>query len=260
MGHVRLKRLPASQKWQHVVALLIEGASVNDLATASADAAEAALRHAREDPVLIESFWLLTQLPLAARAPSFIEATRRVGLELTDKPSLLEVVAAYSDAVDRANQREGRLTDFGEIARRAGSESLSAFVGADLPGLFAPEPGEVVLALGKLAAPDRFAKLTRDYFARLTTRHLDYYLSRAIPDHVGPTRQIATVADHAAFNAALEQHCREASRIVEEFAGGWYSKTNYLGGITPTKARGFIFVALRKISDELNKRRSSESA
>ena len=112
--------------------------------------------------------------------------------------------------------------------------------------------------MGKLAAPDRFARLARDFFARLTQRHLDYYLSRTLSNHVGPGRQLATTADHSAFDAALEQHCREASRIVEAFAGGWFSKANYQGGITPAKARDFAFVALGKIAGELRRRQAED--
>ena len=114
------------------------------------------------------------------------------------------------------------------------------------------------LALGKLAAPDRLARSARDFFARLTQRHLDYYLSRTLSDHVGPGRRLATPADHSSFNAALDLHCREASRIVEEFAGGWFSKTTYQGGITQEKARDFAFVALGKISAELKKREAED--
>ena len=41
MGHIRLGRLPRTWKWQQVVALLAEAASVDRIAAASADAAEA---------------------------------------------------------------------------------------------------------------------------------------------------------------------------------------------------------------------------
>jgi len=67
MGHIRLGRLPATKKWQQVVALLSRGASLEQIAGASAEAAEISLEHARRDPALLQSFWLLTQLPLAAR-------------------------------------------------------------------------------------------------------------------------------------------------------------------------------------------------
>ena len=88
----------------------------------------------------------------------------------------------------------------------------------------------------------------------MAQQHLDYYLSRTLSQHVGPGQRLATPAEHSAFQAALDQHCREAARIVEAFAGGWFSKTNYQGGITREKASDFAFVALGKVSAELKKR------
>jgi hypothetical protein len=254
MGHIRLKQLPATLKWRQVVSLLAIGASVGDVARASAEAAEDALTHARRDPSLAHSYWLLTQIPLAARAPDFAAAAAAVGVKIGADPSLMELVGAFSRAIDDAKARRSGCTDFGEMALSAATESLATSVAADLPGLFGPNPGDVRLALGKFAAPDRFARLARDFFARLTQRHLDYYLSRTLSNHVGPGQRLPTIADHSAFNVALEQHCREASRIVETFAGGWFSKTQYAGGITPEKARDFVFVALGKISAELRRR------
>jgi hypothetical protein len=247
--------LPATRKWQQVVALLSRDAGTEDIAAASAEAAEVSLEHARQDPALRQSFWLLTQIPLAARSPDYPESLRSLGVGVRDTPSLLETIGAFSAAVDRHVDSSGTRTDLGELAQHTAAESLAAMAGSDLPSLFGPTPEDARLALGKLAAPDRFAKLARDFFARLTQRHLDYYLSRALSNYVGPGHSIGSIDGHTAFNAALEQHCREAARIVEAFAGGWYSKTNFEGGVTPEKARAFIFVALRKIGQELRKRR-----
>ena len=258
MGHVRLRRLPASRKWREVVALLADGAPVQDIAAASADAAEKALKHARSDPALSYSLWLLTQIPLAARAPDFEAAARKLGLDLGSEPTLMDIVGAYGDAVDRATSGRMGRTDLGAMAQDAAAESLATVAGSDLPSLFGATPLDVRVALGKLAAPDRFALLARDFFAKLTQRHLDYYLSRTLADHVGPGQRFATTADHSAFNAALENHCQEASRIIEAFAGGWFSKTNYQGGITSTKARDFAFVALGKIAAELRRRQAED--
>ncbi len=259
MGHVRLKRLPASRKWRQVVALLASGAAVEHVAAAGAEAAESALEAARRDPVLAHAIWLLTQIPLAARAPDFGEAAWKLGLDISSEPALIDVVAAFSDAVDHATASARGRTDLGEMARLAAAESLAAAAAHDLPSLFGESPEDVRLAFGRLAAPDRFARLARDFFARLTQRHLDYYLSRTLADHVGPGRRLATAADHSGFDAALDLHCREAARIVEDFAGGWFSKTNYQGGITPQKARDFAFVALGKISAELRKRETEDA-
>jgi hypothetical protein len=132
------------------------------------------------------------------------------------------------------------------MAQHAAAESLAALAGSELPTLFGQTSADVRMAIGKLAAPDRFARLAREFFARLTQRYLDYYLSRTLSDQVGPGRRLPSADDHVAFGTALEQHCREASRIVEAFAGGWFSKANFEGRLTPETARSFLFVALRE--------------
>ena len=98
MGHIRLGTLPATRKWREVVGLVSGGAPPDLIAGASASAAEAALRHARDDPALLHSFWLLTQLPLAARAPDFLESLGALGLRIDRDPSLLEIVGALNEA------------------------------------------------------------------------------------------------------------------------------------------------------------------
>ena len=201
-------------------------------------------------------FWLLTQIPLAARAPDFRESLQQLGLNVPASPSLFDVLGAFAFAVDRQSEKSGGRTDLGEMAQHAAAESLAAFVGSELPSLFGPTPADVRTAVGKLAAPDHFARLARDFLARLTQRHLEYYLSRSLSDHVGPGRRLSTPDEHVAFRNSLEQHCREASRIVEAFAGGWFSKANFEGKLTPGKAGSFLFVALRKIGRELRRRRA----
>jgi hypothetical protein len=116
----------------------------------------------------------------------------------------------------------------------------------------------VKLAVGKLASTKQFGILTRDFFARLAKRHLDYYLSRELSNHVGLGARFTSIADHGAFDAALELHCREASRIVEEFSGGWFSKKNFENALTPDEAGRFAYVAFKKVRAELRQRRDDE--
>ena len=234
MGHIRLGRLPQTRKWQYVVGLLGSSAPIDEVAAASAVAAESALREAFADPELTQTVWLLTQLPLAARSANFEAALRGLGLRIDAEPRLLELVGAVSEAVDRHAARVGGRPDLGELAQQA-AESLTEIVGRALPSLFAPTPEEVRKALGRLAAKDRYGELARDFFASLTRRYLDYYLSRELSQHVGPQRRLPTATVHVDFNQALELHCREASRIVEDFAGSWYTKAQFQGGITPDR-------------------------
>jgi hypothetical protein len=258
MGHVRLGRIPNSRKWQQVVDLLTGGAGVDAIAAASSDAAENSLARAAKDPALVRAFWLLTQIPLAARKGNFAEELRRLGLKVGNEPTLMEVVGAFTDAVDRHVRETGRRSDLGEMAQMAASEALATVAGRDLPGLFGPSPQDVRLAIGKLASTNQFSVLARDFFARLTKRHLDYYLSRELSNHVGADGRFKSIADHSEFNAALDLHCREASRIIKEFSGGWFSKKNFENALTPEEAGKFAYVAFKKIRAELRKRRGDD--
>jgi hypothetical protein len=260
MGHIRLGTLPKTQKWEQVVGLIAGGADVERIAAASADAAEYRLERASQDQGLAHAFWLLTQIPKAARQSDFADQLKRLGLEVSSKPTLLEIVGAFTNAVDRHVSTRGNRSDLGEMAQHAAAETLTTLAGRELPSLFGPTAGDVQLAFAKLGTSDRFSIVARDFFSRLTSRSLGYFLSRELSKHVGPNKRFAAVSEHSDFNAALDLHCREASRIIKEFSGGWYGKTLFQeGDISPDKASQFAHVAFKKLRDELRKRRGADA-
>jgi hypothetical protein len=260
MGHVRLGVLPRSKKWRRVVEDLQLGADVGAVATAVAEAAETSLQNASTDPAFLQSFWLLTQLPLAARSNQFTQDLRNLGFQVDDRPVLMDIVAAFSEAVDRHARELGGRTDLGEMAQMAAVESITALVGSSLPSLFEPTPDEVQHAIGRFAGGDRFSTLAREFFARLTQRILNYYLSRELNNHTGPARRFKDDTERREFDVSLDRHCREASRIIEAFAGGWYGKNLYgREGLTPDAVRRFAPVAFKKLREELRKRRDADA-
>jgi hypothetical protein len=260
MGHIRLGVLPKTHKWQEVVAKLEVGDAASAIARASFEAAETDLESASTDPTFLESFWLLTQLPLAARGSTFASDARSLGLPLPDNPSLTQIASAFSAAVDQEAKRSGGRTDLGEMAQMAAAESLIAVIGPRLPSLFGPSPADVQREIGRLSSGQEFAVLAREFFTRLTQRVLHYYLSRELSNHVGGGRRFASDAARGDFDAALDLHCQEASRILKEFVGGWYGKRVYQQreGMTPEAVRGFASVAFRKIRSELRKRQDAD--
>lgn len=259
MGHVRLGVLPKSREWTQVVELLAKGSDVSELAAAVAIAAENELISARGDPVLANTVWLLTQLPLAARTDRFAAELQALGFNAGSEQSLLNIVAGFSGAVDSQISGTAGRTDLGELARQAASESLASLVGNQTPSLFGSSADDVRIELGKFATKDRFGVLARDFFARLTHKTLDYYLSRVLADHVGPDRTFGTLQQQAQFRDALARHCREASLIVEQFAGGWFSKGHFHGTLTRESAQRFSDYALKKMRDELRARRADNA-
>lgn len=258
MGHIRLGTLSRSKKWQQVVGELETGSDAGTIAGASAEAAETALSGAAQDPILANSLWLLTQIPLAARGPDYAKDLEVLGLQVSDSPSLFDLTSAISEAIDDSARAGGGRTDLGEMAQLALIESLTAAVAPQLPSLFTPTPADVRDAVGRLAGGDQFAKFARDFFSRLTHRCLDYYLSRELANHVGEGARFADDGARARFDEALGVHCYETSRIVEAFAGGWYGKNVYQGdGLTRDKVEAFAQYAFRKIRAELVRRRDA---
>jgi hypothetical protein len=196
-------------------------------------------------------------VPLAARTPHFAARLVELGFDYGAERSLLDLVAGFAKAVDRHVAGNGNRTDLGELARQAAAEALSSIAGAAMPSLFETSAGDVQRELARLATKTRFASLAREFFARLTQKILEYYVSRELANHVGPEKPIASIDHQIDFRVALEKHCRETSVIVEQFAGGWFSKTSFQGKLTPASAQAFTDYALKKVRDELCARRAS---
>jgi hypothetical protein len=247
MGHVRLGDLPRTRKWNQVVDLLDSDAPTARVAAATLEASKRGLEDAAKDPALIYTFWLLTQLPLCAKKSDYDESLRRLGVLVADKPGLFDLVGAFSDSIDEYVRRTGGRTDLGELAQMGGAESLAATLRRQADSLFGTTPADVQRELANMATTKNFSFLARDFFSRLSEKYLAYFLSRQL------SNQYRNVDQNRQFREALSLHCKQASKIVEQFAGGWYSKTNYEGGITPRKAANFVHVALKKIRAELEK-------
>ena len=261
VGHQRMGKLPATRKWDKVIALITGGADAAVIAAATAGAADQSLRMGSDDEALRHGFWLLTQIPLMARGTDFAAGLRNLGMEVSGLPTLVEITTALLEAIDQAAHRSGKTTDFSEMASKAAVESLSNIAGRKGEGLFGPgyAADEARAALAGLGTERQFGILARDYVSRLTRHCLDYFLSRELPNHVGLARRFQSIKDHDQFDKALGLHCRETSLIIERFAADWFSKTIYEGGITKEKAGGFVHVALNKVRDELRTRQRAHA-
>ena len=240
-----------------MVDLIGAGGNVQDVAAATSSAAEQQMIDASNDPAVKHSVWLLTQIPTAAAKHDFALELRRLGLLVGDSPTLLEVATAVSAAIDRHVAKQGGGTDLGEMAQLSAVESLTAIAGRELTDLFGEEAIRTQAALRGLGTVKQFAVLARDFFSRLAGRQLDYFLSRELALHVGLNSRFRSIRELKEFERALELHCREASRIIKEFSGQWFSKHTYEGGITEESAGHFAHVAFEKMREELQHRRSA---
>ena len=253
MGHIRLGTLPRTHQWIEVLDLIGGGAGMPDVAAATMDASQNGLLRAAQDPGLVYTAWLLTQVPLAARSDDFADRLRKLGLTVSDSPSLLEIAGGFTGAVDAHLRRTGGRSDLGEMAQMAASETLTALGTPANVALFEAAAPTVQETIRAFSTTKQFGGLAREFFARLSKKYLTYFLSRELSNHVGGNGRFSSIGQHAEFNEGLDLYCRQASRIVEEFSGGWFSKTNFEGGITQAKTAGFVHVALKKLRAELAK-------
>lgn len=254
MGHNTLGVLPRTAYWRSVVQLISEGAPIEEVVAASAEATESTLLNAANDPVFVEAVRLLLAIPAAARSEDFATALRGLGLAVPDRPELLDIVTAAGRRLDEQTRR-GR-TDLGELAGRALCATLSDSIGDRLPGLFEATPEDVQREAGRLSWNKTLAGYSRRFFSRLVADSLSYWLDRTLADHIGEGQRFATIADRTGFDHELDRLAWESSRIIKEFSAGWYGKTLYQDGqFTGRSAAAFGAIAMKKIVDDLRTRR-----
>jgi hypothetical protein len=257
MGHQLLGTLPRSRRWSAVVHLIEDRADVDMVAAAVSLAAEQSMIDASQDPTVQHAFYLIAKIPLAARESDFRAALATIGIAVPEEPMLADVVSGMIEATDACFKETRKKSDYGEIAQISAVEALYAVIGRETRDLFGVTPDVTKSTIGGFATVKQFAVLARDFFARLTRHHINYYLSREISSHVGPNRRFLSVREHRLFEDALDLHCREATRVIKEYSGEWLSKHNFEGGVDLNKAGRFVSYAAKKIRSELRHRRDA---
>jgi hypothetical protein len=262
MGHMRLGNLPASRKWQEVVAMLKAGTiSIPLFAEACANAAEDALRKAADDLTLQKVVEFLCHIPRVAKEKDLPAALLKLGIHVDKNPTITDVAMAITQSLDNYI-RDNRIlrTDLGEMSRYAMLACIQDCVPKAAATLWNATPQDIHHGLASFAAPEKFSDLCQTFYSHLTVRLLKYYVHRELPKHVSHDGAFKSVADLIMFDRALETHCVESSFIMRTFAKDWLGKTYSQGAeINRQKVKGFVYVASKKMSDEFRKRRRPDA-
>ena len=136
------------------------------------------------------------------------------------------------------------------MAQLSAVESLNA-VGVDSWMIYSERLLKRLRRFLQAWAPSRNLRFLHGIILALGSSSTRLLPSRELPQHVGISSRFQTIREHREFEAALDLHCREASRIIKEFAGEWFSKHTYEGGIDEAKAGRFAHVAFQKMREEL---------
>jgi hypothetical protein len=259
-------------------ALAVEPDTLAAVAKATLDAAAAGIERAKDDEGLGYCVHLLVTVARAGRSEDFLDLLSEAGIvdpllgglpdvrmsvataEATKQLTVWELVCGVSDAADRYLRGTRARSDIADMAQLAACECLDASCGAASRSLFDGaggggdngEWGDKAMAslrpaLRAISTETGFAALMHDFIARFTGRFLQYHLSRELSNHVGEGRRFATIEEHNGFLEGLDRHCRMSARIIEKFAGVWYSKHDWKKDHSLAQAKGFASHALEKV-------------
>lgn len=256
MGHVRLGRLPATRKWDEVVALLGgDSSSMQALADAVENAAITALKKAANDMTLVAAVQMLYDIPQAAKEPDFVAALKERGINVPQNPTILDVAQGMAQALDEVSVRSGLRTDIGEMAKHAAIAAFIDSAGKASNTLWDPTPADMQSGIASFTNPSNFGELNQNFNIELSYKVLNYFVQRALPQHISATGPFHSIADVRIYEAGLRKHCTEMSVIMRPFMRDWlgkqYSSKNKVGTKDIAKA---VFVSTNKTAKEQKKR------
>lgn len=254
MGHLRLGVLPKTRSWNRVISLL-DSSPLNTEAVAAAtiQAANQELERTKGDPLLAYCFWLLTKITWSARKGDFLIGLEEIGIDVANSQSALNLISTISDQVrDQAKQYGGSST-FREMANLALKQALSETIMAYTPNLFGSTLDDIQSSCRKYSSKKQFGLLSRRFFSSFFDRFLRYFVDKEVSNHIGPGRSLHSLSDEKIFTDALRLYAWQSSKIVEDYASGWYSKQNWEteGHISISDAKRFMAYALEKFKTEL---------
>lgn len=253
MGHIRVGRLPKTRKWSQVINLLnTRDSTPADIASATAKAAKEFIIKRSTDPSLVFSYWLLTQIARHARTKDFDKELKKFGLDITQANTAFDFLAYLADFTRiQIRLRHNASFPISEFAQLSLQEVLTETIGQRCRSLFGTTLEDIRLACRKYSSPNKFAKLSRLYFSKVLNRCLQFFVSKETANKLGHGRKFEDIFELSDFNAALKSYCFQSAKIVEKFAGGWYSKHVWLDKLSENDAKGFVFIAMDKLREEI---------
>lgn len=254
MGHIRLGRLPKTRRWTEVINLL--DTAPDDpaaLADAVVRAAEHRLRQLANDQGLGYNFWLLTRIAWAARGQNFAEDLSGLGITVSPSTSSLQVIAQVADRVRAELSSAPSSGDFAEIGSLALRTALTDTVAQQGPSLFGSSLEDLQNAFRAYSTQVQFGRLAHRFFGDFFARVLRSYVDRELANHVGSSPGLSNLSESRNFLEGLDLYARQSARIMEHFAGGWYSRHNWesRGEISREETQRFVAYTLQKLRSEL---------
>lgn len=254
MGHLRLGRLPKHRNWQRVIALLdLDPADAHYVARATVAAADSHLKNLGSNGASAYCFWLLVQIASASRYDDMSERLHQLGISISSEDALLTLISRVSDQARTEIRSRHDSDGLSEIAALSLRVALAETVGIQGPSMFESSISDFSRACRVYSTRKHFGTLAKIFFGDFLGRTIKFIIDREIANHVGSGRGIRNVLECRTFVESVDLFSRQSARIVEDFAGGWFSKHEWesAGHISREDAGRFVAFAMKKIRADL---------
>jgi len=255
MGHIRLGRLPKSKQWHDVFdSLQSDAVNSKDIARSASRATQQQFQVLKQDRSLNHCFWILVRIATAARGNDFTAELKRLGVRNPASISPVSLVAQIARAVEAQNRAAGTPSVFSRMAELTLRKVLSDHIVSGSQNLFGQSGlTEIQQACREISTQKHFGNVAREFFAGFTSRCFGYIADKELSNSVGPDKAISSPVQASKLHEDLTRYCYEASKIIEEFAGGWFSKHNWEtnSNISANETSGFTAYALEKLAMDL---------
>ena len=253
MGHIRLGKLPKTYRWQQVIDLLEQAASIPELAQAAFDAAQRGLLRVPKDQGFTQTLTTIFEFIDGLQSKDPVGGLRQKGFDIPNDATLFDYISSFKERADAAVSGVRSRSDVAEIAQNSFTRTVFEGVAPSLPTFFGAAPGDVQKALQADLKGQPLAKTMHEFFVTFTQQYLNYYLSRELPYHVGQGKTLPNINSHSEFNDALDLYVRQTVRITDEFTPGWFGKARYEGRLSHESVARFAHVAFKKIRGEFSR-------
>jgi hypothetical protein len=254
MGHLRLGRIPKTWNWRGLFeALDSQTISPELIASSVAAGARTSLEELKRNRQVNYCFWFLVRVAAAGRSRQFESSLTELGLSGESLTSRLRFAASLSGVVAEGLRERGKPDVFGRMAELALRDTISREVLGPAPSLFGVGRAEIEAACRAIGTRAHFGKVARSFFSLFMQRVMQFVVDKEVSNFVGPGKGIAGPEQVVQFHERLSRYCFETARIVEEYAGGWFSKVGWETSleISEQQTRGFTAYALEKILTQL---------
>jgi len=253
MGHIELRRLPRSQSWRQVLELLaVSPLATESLSEAILEASQVELRRAAHSRSASFALWVLIRLLASSREPDFVANLADMGISTRNDVPLSYLMRQISVVLETGmRDREGQ-TLLSDISKQAVLQTLTENIQVQT-SLIEDPVESIQRSLRGLSGPTGFSNLMRDFFSNYLHRILAFVVDKELNNVTGPGFALRHIDDQKVFEQALYQRTRDMTRILAEYARGWYSKHNWLTDfhIPEDDVHGFYAYALTKLCMDL---------